>query len=231
MQFRSILSFALPLLLAACNSQADSDYPGEALLKVQGTIINELDAPPTASVDAVLIWNNGSDPGNDVENFPTRVTVTGGFPATFTLAVYAPPPESSLNDLSEGGLDDTRVGIAGISAAESGASGVEGSALGVDERHVIVYVESDMAEGGFWVNFFGQRLAPGFHVMDALPHAGEEQQAAFDACMAAAATEAAQKACNGHDSKIRIRPSAEGESTPLTVRMAPAAELSWPDWH
>ncbi|WP_437925678.1 hypothetical protein WMF37_42600 [Sorangium sp. So ce291] len=236
MQIRSILSLALPALLAACgDSQVGSDYPGEALLTVEGTIVNELDAAPTGPVDAVLVWNSvTSDTEN--ENFPVRTTVTGSFPASFTLSIHAPPPESALNDLSEGGLVDTRVGIATLEAALSEDDAGEGSGLGVDEHHVIVYVESDMDEDGFWSNFFGGPLAPGFHVMDVFPRepGGEveaELQPAFDACNAAATTEAEHNACYGYDAKLKVRPSAEGPSTTLTVRMAPSADLEYPDWH
>ncbi|HTN87280.1 MAG TPA: hypothetical protein VL242_26465 [Sorangium sp.] len=233
MQFRSILSLALPVLIAACgDSQVGSDYPGEALLTVQGTIVNELDAAPTGPVDAVLVWNSvTSDTEN--ENFPVRTTVTGSFPAAFTLSIHEPPPEISLNDLGEIGLVDTRVGIATIQAASSEDSAGEGSALGVDEHHVIVYVESEMDEDGFWSNFFGGPLAPGFHVMDVgVEHAVDaERQEAFDACNAAATTEAEHNACYGYDAKLKIRPSADGPSTMLTVRMAPSEDLEYPDWH
>ncbi len=61
MSYRSIVSLALPLLLAACgDSQVGSDYPGEALLTVEGTIVNELDVAPTGPVDAVLVWNTAT---------------------------------------------------------------------------------------------------------------------------------------------------------------------------
>ncbi|AGP40441.1 hypothetical protein BE04_41915 [Sorangium cellulosum] len=236
MQLRSILSFALPLLLAACgDAQVGSDYPGESLLTVQGTIVNELGEAPAGPVDAVLVWNIQG--GSDNENFPVRATATGSFPASFTLSIHEPPPEQALNDLSKGGLVDTRVGIATVRAAlsEDDADG-EPSSLGVDEHHVIVYVESEMDEDGFWSNFFGGALDPGFHVMDAFPRKGgsevdTELKAAFDACNAAATTEAEHNACFGYDVKLKIRPSAAGPSTKLTVRMAPSEDLEYPDWH
>ncbi|MGK3958968.1 hypothetical protein WMF38_38660 [Sorangium sp. So ce118] len=239
MQIRSILSLVLPALLVACgDSQVGSDYPGEALLTVEGTIVNELDAAPTGPVDALLVWNiqGGDGPGDDPENFPVRTTVTGSFPAAFTLSIHEPPPEISLNDIGKGGLVDTRVGIATVQAASSEDSAGEGSGLGVDEHHVIVYVESEMDEDGFWSNVFGGPLAPGFHVMDVYPRepGGEvdaELQEAFDACNAAATTEAEHNACYGYELKLKMRPSADGPSTMLTVRMAPSEDLEYPDWH
>ncbi|AUX46979.1 hypothetical protein SOCE26_084890 [Sorangium cellulosum] len=236
MQLRSILSLALPILLAACDAQVGSDYPGEPLLTVQGTIVNELDEPPAGPVDAVLVWNTQGGE-SDKENFPVRATVTGSFPSAFTLSMYAPPPEEALNDLSEGGLVDTRVGIAIVVAASSEEDDPgEGSSLGVDEEHVIVYVESDMDEDGYWSKFLGGPLAPGFHVMDAFSRedVGEvdaELQAAFDACNAAATTEAEHNTCYGYDAKLKLRPSAGGSGTALTVRMAPQEDLTYPDWH
>ncbi|WP_437740863.1 hypothetical protein WME73_35850 [Sorangium sp. So ce302] len=231
MNFRSMLSCALPLLLAACGDpQVGSEYPGEALLTVEGTIVNELDVAPAGPVDAVLVWNTQGD----VENYPVQTAVTGSFPASFTLSIHAPPQESALNDFSEFGLVDTRVGIATVEAALDEASAGEGTSLGVDEDHVIVYVESEMAEGGFWSNLFGGQLSPGFHVMDVVSREGDvdaELQAAFDACDAAATTEAEHNACAGYDVKVKIRPSAGGSSTSLTVRMAPSADLTYPDWH
>ncbi|WP_438024264.1 hypothetical protein [Sorangium sp. So ce233] len=234
MQLRSIFSLALPVLLAACgDSQVGSDYAGESLLTVKGTIVNELDEAPEGPVEAVLVWNSVTTDAEN-ENFPVRTTVTGSFPAAFSLSIHAPPPGESLNDLTEVGLVDTRVGIATIEAALSEESAGEGTGLGVDEHHLIVYVESEMDEDGFWSNFFGGPLAPGFHVMDVLSSEDEEdpeQQAAFDACNAAATTEAEHNACYGYDAKIKIRPSAGGPSTSLTVRMAPSEDLEYPDWH
>jgi hypothetical protein len=231
MQLRSIVSFALPLLLAACGDpQVGSEYPGEALLTVEGTIVNELGAAPAGPVDAVLVWNTQGD----VESFPVRTAVAGSFPASFTLSIHAPPQESALNDFSEFGLEDTRVGIATVEAALDEASAGEGTGLGVDEGHVIVYVESEMAEDGFWSNLFGGPLSPGFHVMDVFRREGDvdaELQAAFDACDAAATTEAEHNACYGYDGKLKIRPSAAGANATLTVRMAPSEDLTYPDWH
>ncbi|AUX22297.1 hypothetical protein SOCEGT47_027980 [Sorangium cellulosum] len=234
MQLRSKISCALPLLLAACGDpQVGSDYPGEALLTIEGTIVNELGVAPPGQVEAVLVWNTEEGP-SDVENFPVRASATGSFPASFTLSIHAPPPVIALNDFSEHGVEGTRVGIATIVAALDEASAEEGASLGVDEDHVLVYVESEMVEGGFWSNFFGGRLSPGFHVMDVLQREGEvdaELQAAFDACNAAATTEAEHNACYGYDVKLKIRPSADGADATLTVRMAPPEDLTYPDWH
>ncbi|XXY15604.1 hypothetical protein WME88_45940 [Sorangium sp. So ce216] len=231
MQLRSIFSLALPVLLAACGDpQVGSDYHGESLLTINGTIVNELGEAPAGPVDAVLVWNSMTTEA-DNENFPIRTTVTGSFPAAFTLSIHEPPLAESLNDLTEVGLVDTRVGIATIAALGEDSAG-EDRELGVDEHHVIVYVESEMDDDGAWSNIFGGPLAPGFHVMDVFYWGSEEkaeQQAAFDACNAAATTEAEHMACNGYNVKIKMRPSADGLNTTLTVRMA--EDLKSPDWH
>ncbi|WP_437315242.1 hypothetical protein [Sorangium sp. So ce385] len=236
MQLRSILSFALPLLLAACgDAQVGSDYPGEALLTLEGTIVNELGVAPAGPVEAVLVWNaDDTDSGSRI--IPVRASATGSFPASFTLSIHAPPPERALNDFSEFIFENTRVGIATVEAALDEASAGERTSLGVDENHVIVYVEGDMAEGGLWSNFFGGRLAPGYHVMEVWPRepggaVDAELQAAFDACDAVATTEAEHNACIGYDGKLKARPSAEGADATLTVRMAPSEDLEYPDWH
>ncbi|WP_437964466.1 hypothetical protein WMF04_32760 [Sorangium sp. So ce260] len=237
MQLRSILSFVLPLLLAACgDAQVGSDHPGEALLTVRGTIVNELDEAPAGPVDAVLVWNSEQE-GRGSENHPVRATAVGSFPASFTLSLHEPPPESGLNDIREIGFEDTRVGIGIIVAARSEDDAAwERSRLGVDEHHVIVYVESEMDEDGVWSTFFGGALAPGYHVMDAFPREpgselDAETQAAFDACNAAATTEAEHLICGAYDVKLKIRPAAGGANAALTVRMAPPEDLEFPDWH
>ncbi|WP_433929431.1 hypothetical protein AB3662_37540 [Sorangium cellulosum] len=237
MQLRSIFSLALPVLLAACGeSQVGSDYEGESLLTVKGTIVNELGEAPAGPVDAVLVWNTEKD-GSGSENLPVRATAVGSFPASFTLSIHEPPPESGLNDFSELGLEGTRVGIGIIVAARSeDYADSEASWLGVDEHHVIVYVESEMDEDGVWSKLFGGPLAPGYHVMDAVPRKpgsalDAEGQAAFDACDAAATTEAEHLACGAHDVKLKMRPAAGGASEALTVRMAPQEDLEFPDWH
>ena len=101
-----------------------------------GVVRVELDEAPEGPVDAVLVWNSVTT-DTENENFPVRTTVTGSFPAAFSLSIHAPPPEESLNDLTEVGLVDTRVGIATIEAALNEESAGEGSGLGVDEHHVM----------------------------------------------------------------------------------------------
>ena len=81
MNLRFLLPFTLPLLLAACDSQVDPDYPGEPLATIPGTIVNELDSVPPGPINAVLVWNNGTDNLNDAENFPAKATAMGSFPA------------------------------------------------------------------------------------------------------------------------------------------------------
>jgi len=85
MRIIKALSCLLPAA-AACNSYGGSDYPGEPIAVIRGSV------EPSELRAALLLVDTpaeGPDPVGLVD-----VETEGGFPASFTLNLYEPPPET-----------------------------------------------------------------------------------------------------------------------------------------
>ncbi|MGH7283744.1 MAG: hypothetical protein ACRELY_19640 [Polyangiaceae bacterium] len=149
--FRSehVLCAVLPLLALACSAQRDSGYRGESLLTISGTVQSTAGEPAPSSANASLVWaqlhvnSQGSATGT-----PTligeSVPVQGGFPESFTLNVYDPPPDSVLNPIDATNVP--HIGLAFITATSSGASGAfdAHSVLGTVDDYLVVYLNEDV---------------------------------------------------------------------------------------
>jgi hypothetical protein len=78
--------------LVACDQQASTDYRGEPLLSVSGSIHLTRSRVEGALVPAIAFENDAS------ELHFLDVEVAGEFPSTFTFHVYEPPPEAAFLD-------------------------------------------------------------------------------------------------------------------------------------
>jgi hypothetical protein len=96
-------ALTLPVLLAAqflagCDSQAGTDYRGEPLLSINGSVVIENQNPPENLVPALAFINYETRSLDFAE-----VEVAGEFPAQFTLDVFEPPPAGALFDSEDPG--------------------------------------------------------------------------------------------------------------------------------
>jgi hypothetical protein len=81
---------ALIAFAGACDSQTTSDYKGEKLATLKGTVSTEVGA--ATSAELALLYP-AVFPSNWTDmHWVNRVPVTGSFPSSFTLDLYAPPP-------------------------------------------------------------------------------------------------------------------------------------------
>jgi hypothetical protein len=179
---------AIIALLFGCDPAISSDYMGEPIASLRGTITSDFsEAPPEAEV--ILAWVNWrSDPGTVVG---TRVPVEGDFPAGFTLTLHLPPPYVALNVLPEdryAGLDEPMLGVAWILVLRKGAvppyqnvlqhadiKAVQpGDVLGWAEDHVFVWVDSDVPEGSWAEEILSGTPPSGFHLMRAVGRGGAD---------------------------------------------------------
>jgi hypothetical protein len=98
-------------LVAACDSRADDDYRGEALLHLEGRVVI---ADPNAPDDLVPALLFPGPNGQEVLD----VTARGDFPNNFSLEVFAPPPESALFTIEDEAFvpAGTKLGLAYITA-------------------------------------------------------------------------------------------------------------------
>jgi hypothetical protein len=86
-------------LCFACDSQVPWDYDGEALFRLQGSVIST-DADLGPNPKAAILWvNNATD-----VSVLSPVAVHGDFPAKFVLTALEPPPDTALNSLERLGI-------------------------------------------------------------------------------------------------------------------------------
>jgi hypothetical protein len=125
-----------------------------------------------------MLWQRGTPPSTDDEELATRAPVQTGFPATFTVHLYQPPPTAARRSLAAGepvwaravaaavpaGIPADYVAIA-LGGASSNSPGPAGQA-GIDANHWIVYLDSDARAGSLTEWWLGASLPAGFHLMD-----------------------------------------------------------------
>jgi hypothetical protein len=156
------------LALAACDRQADTDYVGEPIAQIGGTITSSVADVPGGLVP-LISWA-----GHTVEVEEADVTLE--FPSRFRIDIRRPPSENALNDFTEGGArpDEARVAFGLIMAMpfevdEDDLNEDGTTPFGVAERHMIVYAESDVAAGSTGASAVGGAVSAGFHVVEVVP--------------------------------------------------------------
>lgn len=95
--------------LAACDTQAGTDYRGEPLLSVTGSVVLTHPRVDGPLVPAIAFLNG------ETELHFLDVDVQGEFPSSFTFHVYKPPPEAALSG-DTGEPDEPRWAVGYITA-------------------------------------------------------------------------------------------------------------------
>ena len=189
---RQLLLLALTVLPWACDPQADSDYLGQPLITLPGYVASAGPAP----LEAAMLWQRGPPPSSDDQELATRAPVRTGFPASFTLHLYQPPPPAARKTLAPGEVTFARAnagavpyGIAasavgGLGGASPGPQGQNG-AYGIDPHHWVLYLASDVPSGSLMEWWLGAALPAGFYLMKVTavnPQCIQPEQ--LDACAA-----------------------------------------------
>jgi hypothetical protein len=149
-------------VIAACDGQAGTDYPGEPLATIHGTIVNNV---TVSSPVEVMLWWIPNDDNISPKFVGQRVAVSGEFPAAFTLDLFEPPPAGSYRfSGSAYGLPD--FGQAAIVAAPPGFSfdGPPPAVFATSEVHQVMYLSSAVVAGTPAAELFGGPIAAGYHV-------------------------------------------------------------------
>ncbi|HEY6907939.1 MAG TPA: hypothetical protein VI356_01105 [Myxococcales bacterium] len=183
----------LVALAWSCDPQADPAYPGEPLLTLQGQVVSQ---GPLPELEAAMLWQRGDPPATTDQDLATRAPVQAGFPALFTAHLYHPPPAAARRSLAPGEPIYARATAAavpkGIAAAQiSGGAAAPpgppgaGGGFGVDARHWVIYLASDVPAGSLTAWWLGAPLAAGFHLLVVTPVNPACMTAAqLDACAA-----------------------------------------------
>lgn len=163
------LALAAGLAAAGCDAQADRDYRGEPLVTLRGEVQG---TPPLPPLEAAMLWQRGPPPSTDDQELATRAPVEAGFPASFTIRLYQPPPPAARRTLRAGEVSFARANAAavpfGIAAADVGAlpAAGPGAAYGVDVDHWVVHLAEDVPPSSLTAWWLGAALPAGYHLLD-----------------------------------------------------------------
>ena len=182
------LLLALVALAGSCDPQADSDYLGDPLISLPGYVKSAGPAP----LEAAMLWQRGPPPSTNDQELATRAPVRTGFPASFVLHLYQPPPAAARRRLAPGEVMYARAnvgavpyGIAAGAVGGLGPSSGQNGAYGIDPNHWVVYLPSDVPPGSFTEWWLGAALPAGFHLLRVTPFDSRCVPAAqLDACVA-----------------------------------------------
>ena len=165
----SVALAALALLggAAGCDAQADRDYRGEPLVTLRGRVV--ADTPPLPPLEAALLWQLGPPPSIGEQELAVRVPVEAGFPATFTLRLYQPPPGAARRTLRAGEVSFARGNAAAVpyGVAADAIPALAGSAsYGVDVDHWLVHLDADAPANTLTAWWLGEALPAGYHLVN-----------------------------------------------------------------
>jgi hypothetical protein len=168
------------VVLAACDSQVDSNHQGEALVALKGSVTDQRSQPAAVPAEIAVVYTVDG-PSYDFAA-GERVTVSSQFPAQFEIDIFEPPAPGLLNTF-EGGQ---RVAIGLVMAVKPGTQldseeALAGGFLGLDPNHMLVYFENPVVAGSRLSDLFHGPADAGFHIFD-VKRLTEAEIAARKAC-------------------------------------------------
>jgi len=136
-----------------------------------------------------MLWQLGPPPGTDDQQLATLAPVTAGFPATFTLRLYVPPPAAAFRELATGAPRWARANAAAVpyGVAPDQVQNLPSTfnpAYTYDPNHWVIFLESDVPTNSLTEWWFGEALGEGYHLLRVLPVSGCLPAAQLDACVA-----------------------------------------------
>lgn len=229
---RSLCSLVAVLApLAACASQADSSYQGEALARIGGSVHNTRTQPIVAGAEVVVVWQNSS--GSPDLTGTESVEVEGSFPAQFTLSIFEPPADALLNN-----WNGVKVGVAYIVAGTPGADysdeDSDAAVLGAEADHLLVYVPAAVPAGSDASYILHGTPGPGFHLYGVHKLTSAEKdtrQTCIDGLGAQGTIAAVFTTCGGFAPFDDFVPSPQDLATPLDVELVDDPNtIDFPNW-
>ena len=172
--------------LVACDAQTDPGYQGEPLVTLRGRVESTGALPP---LEAAMLWQRGPPPGTEDQELATRAPVTSGFPATFILRLYTPPPGAAFRTLTTGAPQWARANAAavpyGVAPAQVPALPTAyGTSYTYDAEHWVMYLDQDVPPNTLTEWWLGGALGAGYHLVRVLQLPGCLSPADLEACVA-----------------------------------------------
>ena len=143
------LAVVTALALVACQPQAGTDYPGEPLVTLRGQVKS---SGNQSLLEAAMLWQRGPPPSTDDEELATRAPVQAGFPATFTISLYQPPPDAARRTLAPGLPIYARANAGAVpygvaTAAVPGLPSAGNPGYGIDAAHWVLFLAEEAKPG------------------------------------------------------------------------------------
>jgi hypothetical protein len=203
-------SVLLLACLSGCDSLASTDYVGQPLFTLEGTLAAPATAPDDPVGGLALLWQDATGAGGP-GLASTSVPVAIEFPSTFRAAVPVPPPE-----LARFAFADADVQLAeGYVVVVADAAAARPEPRGTDRVHVLVYASADVEAGTLAADYLGGPLTAGYHLrrFAIAPTAAPAQAALIERCVASGADRTACVARRGY----RLGPIADDDRLRIAV--------------
>ena len=152
---------------AACDAQVTTGYQGEPLVTFSGRVDSTGTLPP---LEAAMLWERGPPPYSLDQELATRAPVQAGFPATFKISLYQPPPDAAKRALAKGEVVYARAQAAAVPLGSSidqvgSLPAAQNGAYGLDADHWVLYLAGDVPAGSITEWWLGAPLTAGYHLL------------------------------------------------------------------
>lgn len=191
------------LAVASCDPLASTDYVGEPMFTLAGT----LSSPDDRVGGVALLWQDPHGAGGP-GIATTAVPVALEFPAAFRVSIPTPPPAVARFE-----IDNIELAEAYVHAIVDPAA-ARPEPRGLARTHVLVFASSDVPAGSGAAAYLGGPLAAGYHlrayVATETPRA---QQSLIDRCVFAGWSRRACEVRRAYD----LAPAADDASLIIEV--------------
>jgi len=216
---RSLLAaILLGATLVGCEAQVDASYPGEAMVRLQGTAVG-FGADEVAG-SAIIVWNSNAGP--EVPSGPRTIeSLQAHFPASLTVEVLSRPPDEAFFAV-EGETARLAEGYIYLLRAGAGRAPAQADFIGQAFDSVLVYVDGTVQPDSLTAHYLGGVLPAGYHLVDwrATAQVSDAQGYFADRCAGPLAAspgftpEDARTACR-LPRRYQLSPAAADLATPL----------------
>lgn len=164
---RALAALALAAAVAGCDAQADRGYPGEVLLTLHGQVTG---TPPLPPLESAMLWQRGPPPSTDDQELAIRAPVESGFPASFTIRLYQPPPSAARRTLAPGEVSFARANVAAVpyGIAEAYVAALptaDGLPYSMDVDHWVIHLQGDVRPGSLMEWWLQGSLPAGYSLV------------------------------------------------------------------
>lgn len=242
--------------LIGCGSVADSDYHGEPLAMLRGSVTVKAGLSVQAPIDVAVLWTHEDSDGDGDALTSQPVRVEGAFPASFELVLNEPPPQAVLQESGTGNAFVMGFVVAvpaGVAPVEIEDNEGTIAPVGAVTEYVLIWTRKGFSEGSpeaLW--FDGGAIPAGYQWMRVVspeerlaanpslaacedrdfgadcPVPSDDDWDAYDAC----ATEAQMDAgCWGPEpSRASLQLAPQGVDTVVSLELVSSAgEITWPE--